>query len=261
MTGAERLLAAFASQKPLVTYLTAGDPDLGRTAELIEAVHAGGAGILELGVPFSDPSADGPPLQRAAERALASGTRLVDVLALARKAPLPTLLFGYLNPFLQYRSPADGARGLVALARDAAEAGIAGVLVVDLPPEEAGPLLAALRTYGLALIPLVTPVTPDERVRLAASNADAFLYYVSVTGVTGGALGDDRAALERVAAVRELAQKPLVVGFGVRTPADAARIGRVADGVVVGTALVALAHETGDPEAVRAAVAALRAAF
>lgn len=238
----DRLSAAFARRaaegsKVLVPYITAGDPDLDTTRDLVLAAARAGADIVELGVPFSDPSADGPVLQRAAERALAGDTHLGKVLSLAATVSptIPLILFGYLNPFLQY--------GFERLAADAARAGVSGLLVVDLPPEEAGPLLAALRPHGLALVPLITPVTPPERIALANENADAFAYYVSTTGVTGLTL----AAADgggRVSEVRSRLSCPLVVGFGVRTPEDAKRLAATADGVVVGSALVDLAFKT-----------------
>ncbi|MFT5432252.1 MAG: tryptophan synthase alpha chain [Myxococcota bacterium] len=243
--GRTGLRAAFAAaaadrRKVLVPYITAGDPDLGVTADLLDAVVAGGADIIELGVPFTDPSADGPVLQLAAERALLNPLSLGDLLGLVaafrKRHDTPLILFGYYNPFHKY--------GLEALARDAAAAGVDGVLCVDLPPEEAGPFVGALRGHGLCLIPLLTPVTPDDRILLAADLADGFGYYVSVTGVTGSKLGKRGPTAERVRAVRGLLGAPLVVGFGVRTPDDARAVGEGADGVVVGSALVQLAHES-----------------
>ena len=252
MTGLplDRLTAAFARRaregsRVLVPYITAGDPDIETTHQLVLAAARAGADIVELGVPFSDPSADGPVLQRAAERALAGGAHLGKVLALAAAVSpsIPLVLFGYLNPFLQY--------GFERLAKDAAAAGVSGLLGVDLPPEEAASLLAALRPHGLALVPLITPVTPPERIALASDNADAFAYYVSTTGVTGLTLATADSGA-RVSEVRGMLKCPLVVGFGVRTPGDAQRLGAAADGVVVGSALVDLAYRTAPTE--RAAV-------
>ena len=240
MTGIERLRAAFAQGKVLVPYITCGDPDLTVTAELLDALVDGGAGIIELGIPFSDPMADGPVLQLAAERALLNPFSMKAILELvaeySSRHTTPVILFGYYNPFFRY--------GLEALARDAAAAGACGVLCVDLPPEEAGPLHSALTSEGLALIPLITPVSGDDRIAAAKTICDAFGYYVSATGVTGLSLTGRTSITERVAAVREQLDRPLVVGFGVRTPEDAANLAQSADGVVVGSALVQLAHET-----------------
>ena len=260
MTGAERLRAAFEArtargERALVPYFTAGDPDLDTTRALLRAAVDASVDVIELGVPYSDPSADGPVLQAAAERALLGHVGLGDVIAAASTVAreVPVILFGYLNPFFQY--------GYDRLTRDAAAAGIAGVLVVDLPPEEAGPLLGALRAEGLALVPLVTPVTPDERLDLVAPLADGFVYYVSVTGVTGSSLGTAGPSADRLRAVRARLGRPIAVGFGVRTPEDARNVSEGADGVVVGSALVDLAFRTPAPEraaAVRAFLTELR---
>ena len=252
-TGIDRLAAAFAGGPILVPYLTAGDPDLETTAQLLDACADAGADIIELGVPFSDPMADGPVLQLAAERALRHPVDVGRILAVvAGFVRTPTILFGYYNPFLRY--------GLERLARDAAAAGVCGVLVVDLPPEEAGPLHAALTAQGLALVPLLTPTSDVGRIAQARTVASAFAYYVSITGVTGAALEDRGDVAHRVADVRAELGLPLVVGFGVRTPSDVAQLARTADGVVVGSALVDLAHRSdaaGRVDAVRGYVASL----
>jgi len=250
VTGVERLRAAFQSGKVLVPYLTCGDPDLSTTSQLLDALVDGGAGVIELGIPFSDPMADGPVLQLAAERALKNPFSMRAILQLvtdySSRHTTPLILFGYYNPFFRY--------GVEALARDAAAAGACGVLCVDLPPEEAGPLHSALSAEGLALIPLITPVSGSSRVDAARGICDAFGYYVSATGVTGLSLTGRTPIADRVAEVRKQLDRPLVVGFGVRTPADAKAMAQSADGVVVGSALVQLAHDTatGDrPAAVR----------
>ncbi len=245
-SGIERLQRVFAERtRPvLVPYITAGDPDLATTEQLLDALVAGGADIIELGVPFSDPMADGPVIQLAAERALQSPfgiDELLEVVARFRQRhDTPVILFGYYNPYFRY--------GHERLAAAAARAGVCGALCVDLPPEEAGPFHAALRTEGLALIPLLTPVSDGGRVDAARAICDAFGYYVSVTGVTGLSLEGRGSIAERVAEVRGQLDRPLVVGFGVRTPEDAARMAQGADGVVVGTALVDLAHRTAAAE-------------
>ena len=247
-TGVERLRESFArnrtaGRKVLVPYLTCGDPDMGTTLDLLGALVEGGADIIELGVPFSDPMADGPVIQQASERALEHPFSMDAILDLVARFTAvhdtPLILFGYYNPFFRY--------GEERLAARLAEVGGCGVLCVDLPPEEAGPMVQALRSHGLAFVPLVTPVSDDGRIDAARSVCDAFGYYVSVTGVTGVSLVGRGPAAGRVRDVRSRLDRPLVVGFGVRTPADAARLGEGADGVVVGSALVQLAHDTPLP--------------
>ena len=242
----------------LIVYLCAGDPDLDTTAELLLACAAAGADVIELGMPFSDPTADGPVIQRASERALRSGTTLRGVLALVERvrkhSQVAIALFGYYNPILAF--------GEAALAKAAKQAGVDGVMVVDLPPEQAEPLLSVLRPHGLSFIPFVAPTTPDARVQRIAAAADAFLYYVALTGVTGAAADLDQAT-RRAARIRELTGLPVAVGFGVKTAADATTAAR-ADGVVVGSALCSIIERTARPElvpAVRAFVAELRAAM
>lgn len=249
MNGISRLKHVFAAakqegRKVIVPYVTAGDPDLQTTRALLDAVAEGGADIIELGIPFSDPTADGPTLQRAALRALRGGFSFTDTLDMladfTKHNDTPVILFGYSNPFYQY--------GYERLAEQLAQIGACGVLCVDLPPEEVEPLLSPLRQHGLAFVPLLTPVSGADRIALAKSTADAFGYYVSVTGVTGSALGNRGPTAERIADVRAALERPMVVGFGVRTPEDARRLSKSADGVVVGSALVELAHTTPAPE-------------
>ncbi|GMV44347.1 MAG: tryptophan synthase alpha chain [Myxococcales bacterium] len=228
----------------LIPYLTAGDPDPGATAHLLEALAEAGADLIELGVPFSDPMADGPVIQRAAERALRHGISLDDILDLVATFRLrhdtPVILFGYYNPFHHYGDQ---------LARRCAEAGVDGLLVVDLPPEEAGPLRASLAAQGLDLISLLTPTSGDDRVDAVQRVAGGFVYYVSLTGVTGAALGDTTDLGARVTALRARLGLPVAVGFGIATPEQAAAVGAHADGVVVGSALVRLIEtHGGDPE-------------
>lgn len=259
MTGIERLRAAFAGgRRALVPYLTAGDPDLETTSALLEAVARGGADIIELGVPFSDPMADGPVLQKAAERALQQPFSLDAILCVAARfgGSAPIVLFGYYNPFFRY--------GHERLAAAAEAAGVAGILCVDLPPEEAGPLHDALAARGLALVPLVTPTSDAARLGKARAVASAFAYYVTLTGVTGAALDAPDTVAARVREVRAAMGLPVVVGFGVRTPEDARRVSEGADGVVVGSALVELCHRTpaeGRAAAAEGYVASLKAAL
>lgn len=266
--GIKRLRDAFEKAErekraALVVYLCAGDPDLTITSELIVAAAESGADIVEIGVPFSDPIADGISIQRASERALASGTTLsgvLDAVAEARKrTDVGFVLFGYLNPILSY--------GEEALARDASKAGIDGLLVVDVPPEAAEPLLESLRNHDLAFVPLVAPTTTSARLAMAAKLADAFIYYVSLTGVTGAKSLNTSLVSSRLQTLRKSVQRPVAVGFGVKTPADVAHLARDADGVVVGSAFVDAVHEaylTGNRvsaiAAARKMVEALRAA-
>ncbi len=251
------------NEAALVTYVTAGDPDLAGTRAILGALGRGGADVVELGMPFSDPSADGPVIQRASQRALAAGTRFDEVLALVRDlragrvdgapAELPVVLFGYLNPLLS-----RGDR----LADELASAGIDGVLVVDLPPEEAGELGASLAAAGIDLIRLLAPTTPEARIRRVGEGASGFLYYVSMTGVTGAQLDHASDLAPRVETVRSLTGLPVGVGFGIAGAKQAGEVAAFADGVVVGSAIVRLVEAGGaasGPE-VEAFVASLKAA-
>jgi tryptophan synthase alpha chain len=236
MSRLTELFASVRSQQraALVSYFCAGDPDPETTVEVAVAAAEEGADILELGMPFSDPAADGVAIQRASERALKNGMTLRKTLEVARairaRSAIPIVLFGYYNPILAY--------GEEALCRDAAAAGIDALLVVDLPPEEVEPLRTPANRAGLAFVPLVAPTSSPSRIDLAASVADSFIYYVSLTGVTGAASADFAQAAQRARQVKERTHKPVVVGFGVNTGADVKQLARVADGVVVGSALV-----------------------
>jgi len=236
----------------LVAYFCAGDPDPETTVEVAVAAAEEGADILELGMPFSDPAADGVAIQRASERALKKGMTLRRTLEVAKairaRSTIPIVLFGYYNPILAY--------GEEALCRDAAAAGIDALLVVDLPPEEVEPLRTPANRAGLAFVPLIAPTSSLPRIDLAASVADSFIYYVSLTGVTGAASANFAEAAQRAHQVKERTKKPVVVGFGVNTGKDVAQLARFADGVVVGSALVK-AVESGAERA--AAIANVRA--
>lgn len=220
----------------LVCYVMAGDPTLEATEELLRVVDDAGAGVLELGVPFSDPIADGPVLQAAATRALLGHTTLLKTLDLAArlrgKLRAPLVAMGYLNPFLNL--------GLERFAREASAAGLSGAIVPDLPPEEAGELRTALAAHDLSLIPLVAPTTEGERLKRIAREATGFIYTVSVTGVTGARAKFPEELSARLAELRALARVPVAVGFGVARPEQARALARLADGVVVGSALVQL---------------------
>jgi tryptophan synthase alpha chain len=244
----------------LVPYFTAGDPDLGTTRDLVRAAVAEGADAIEIGVPFSDPMADGPVLQRSAARALAAGTTLPRVLELVAdlrsEITQPLVLFGYYNPFFRY--------GVDRIGTDAAAAGADGFLCVDLPPEEAGELRAAATAAGLDLIALLAPTTPPARVRTIASNASGFLYFVSVLGTTGARAELPRELPGLVRRVRAVTDLPVGVGFGVSREEQAAWLAGFADAVIVGSALSRLVEEgdaRGAPSRVATFVGGLRRAM
>jgi tryptophan synthase alpha chain len=230
-----------AKQVGLVTYVTAGDPTLARTAEILVALEASGADLFEVGVPFSDPLADGPVIQRASERALASGTTLRRTLAMIRdvrpKIAAPIVLFTYANPILRM--------GEAAFVRAATDAGVDGVLMLDLPVEEAGSFREQLVEAGLDPIFLLSPTTTDERIEASASMGRGFLYVISRLGVTGARTEVATDAESLVKRVRSHSSLPLALGFGISSPAHVAEVGRWADAVVVGSALVSVIAEHG----------------
>ncbi len=229
-----------------IPYLTAGDPDLATTGRLLEALTLGGADIIELGVPFSDPIADGPVNQRAATRALASGTTLSGILELVagcrESLGVPVVLFTYFNPIL--------ARGVESFAEQAAASGVDGVLCVDLPPEEAaGELSPALRAAGVAPVFLLAPTSTRAREKAVAAASSGFVYYVSRTGVTGTREELAPELMRDVKRLRRRLKLPLAVGFGISTPDQVQAVGKVADGVVVGSALVRIVEQrAGDAD-------------
>jgi tryptophan synthase alpha chain len=222
-----------------VPFIMAGDPDLATTLDLMRVACAAGADLIELGVPFSDPMADGPVLQRSAERALAAGTMLPGVLETVARfradSDVPVILFGYANPFLRY--------GLERLACDGAKSGADGVLCVDMPPEEADELKVATDRAGLDLIFLVAPTTDRTRLQRVLAHACGFVYCVSITGVTGAAAPVAVEVSAMVRAVKARTELPVGVGFGIRDPAQAAEVARIADAVVVGSAVMRLVEE------------------
>ena len=226
-------------RKAFVGYLTAGDPDIEASERNLRTVLAEGVDILELGVPFSDPTADGPAIQHAAHRALEAGATLESVLELVRRlrrhSNAPIVLFGYANPFFRY--------GYARLAADAAKAGADGFLVVDLPFEEAGEFRQCLAPLGQVLVQLVAPTTTPERMRRLLKDARGFVYYVTVTGVTGQRRGLPEDLGRNLAAIRRLSDLPVVIGFGIGDGAQAAAAARHADGIVVGSALVSAAAQ------------------
>ena len=226
-------------EKALIVYVTAGDPSLRVTKELILGLENAGVDILEIGVPFSDPTADGPVIQEASQRALEAGTTLQGVLDLVADvrgtSPIPIVLFGYYNPIFAY--------GAKKFAQAAKKAGVDGVLVVDLPPEEAQELRVYTDVAGIDFILLVAPTTGMERLRQIVVDATGFLYYISITGVTGTAAPKIDNIKKEVEKIRKIIKLPLAVGFGISNPKQASEIARFADGVVIGSAVVRLIDE------------------
>jgi tryptophan synthase alpha chain len=239
-----RIGARFARQRAegrpvFVAFLTAGDPSLDHTVEAALALDRAGADVLELGVPFSDPLADGPVIQRSSERALARGVTLPGVLGAVRRirerSELPLLLFSYYNPLLQY--------GIARLARDAKAAGVDGALVTDLPPEEAEEWIAQARAADLDTVFLASPTSPPERLKRVAEASRGFVYAVSRTGVTGERQALSKDASPLVERLRALTDVPVALGFGLSTPEQVREAAAIADGVVVGSALVRFLEE------------------
>jgi tryptophan synthase alpha chain len=243
----------------LVIYLTFGDPDAETSVDLAVVAAEAGADVIELGVPFSDPNADGPVIQRAMERALAKGAGLGTALEAAAqiraRSAVPLVLFGYYNPIV--------IRGAERFAKDAAAAGIDAVLTVDLPLDEAAEIAGPLAARGVGVVPLVAPTTTASRLSRLAPLDPPFVYYISMTGITGAAFTGSAGLADRVAAIRAASAAPVCVGFGIKTAAAAAAVARVADGVVVGSAVVQAIENAGSPkaavDAVRHLVADLRA--
>lgn len=257
-------MARLAAQrrKALVPFVTAGDPSPAATVPVLHALVAAGADLLELGVPFSDPMADGPVIQRSSERALGRGTGTAQVLEFVREFrhiddETPVVLMGYLNPV--------EIRGAQAYARTAAEAGVDGLLLVDLPPEEAASTRAAFNAQGLELISLAAPTTSATRLPGLAAAAQGYLYYVSFAGVTGAQLSDVDGVAAMVGELRKHARVPVLVGFGIKDAASATAVAGCADGVVVGSALVERLSRADSPEdaaeTARAFLAPIRAAL
>ncbi|OPY58919.1 MAG: Tryptophan synthase alpha chain [Pelotomaculum sp. PtaU1.Bin035] len=240
----------FAGKKGLITYITAGDPDLSGTVDLALRMDAAGADIIELGVPFSDPLADGSVIQQASGRALAAGTTLAKILEavieIKRNCRAPLILMGYYNPFLQY--------GLERLTAKASSAGISGLIVPDLPLEESVPLMRLASKAGLDIVPLVSPVTTDRRIKGIAAKAQGFVYCVSVTGVTGvrKEIGTEIESFTN--RVRHYTSLPLAIGFGIADPDQAARMSRYCDAVVVGSAIVKIIADNGNTRSAGPAV-------
>ncbi len=244
MAGSNRIDRAFAGLKArkeagLIPFLTAGDPDLGVTRQLVEAACRAGADLIELGMPFSDPTADGPVIQRSSARAIERGVSLPAIFEMVgevrKSTDVPIVLFGYYNPIFHY--------GPERFARDASAAGVDGVLVVDLPPEEADELYLPAQAAGLKMVFLLAPTSDAQRVRVVMKKAGGFVYFVSMTGVTGSKDIDTSEVCEMVTGLRQKCRLPIGVGFGITTPKDAAAVASFADAVVVGSAIVRIVEE------------------
>jgi tryptophan synthase alpha chain len=246
-TRIDRRFAALKEQgrKGLVTFVTAGDPDYGTSREILLGLPGAGADVIELGMPFSDPMADGPAIQASSLRALKAGQTLRRTLELvrafrAKDQDTPIVLMGYYNPI--YVDPSE------RFLDDAATAGVDGLIVVDVPPEADAELCLPARAHGLNFIRLTTPTTDERRLPAVLANTSGFLYYVSITGITGAAAPEVKAVHSHVARIRKSTQLPVAVGFGIRTPAQAKEIAAVADAVVVGSALVETIRNTLGPK-------------
>src|SRR6185369_15503610 len=225
-----------ANRKALITFITAGDPDLSLTERIVPEIATAGADIIELGVPFSDPMADGPTIQLSSERALSSGTTLAAILDsvrnVRRSSDIPIILMGYLNPIHAY--------GYERFCRDAAQAGVDGVLLVDMPPEESEVFLRSAGDHGVNVIFLLTPTSDASRIDTVNRLGRGFIYYVTVTGVTGARQEISDSLASELARVKKKVTLPIMAGFGISTPEQAASVATLADGVVVGSAIVKL---------------------
>ncbi len=221
-------------QKALIPFVSAGDPNLATTRELVLEMERQGADIIELGVPFSDPIADGPTIQKASQRALLAGVTLKKILDLVkqirRQSQIPLVLMSYYNPIFKY--------GEGQFIEDAVQAGVDGLIVPDLPPEEAGSLLLAARDTPLDIIFLLAPTSTPERIALVSKVSRGFIYYVSLTGITGAEGAVVEQIKNKLAQIRRVSKKPVAVGFGISTPQQAARIAAQASGVIVGSAII-----------------------
>lgn len=227
------------NEKALITYIMAGDPDIDTTESLISAVEKAGADIIELGVPFSDPIADGPTIQRASDRALKAKTTLKKVMSLVKKVrkkvAVPIIVMTYYNIILQY--------GLKRFADDAVRSGIDGAIIPDLPPEESSEFVGYAREAGLDTVFLLAPTSTEERIKKVTSVSSGFVYYVSMTGITGARLTNFNEIKDKVSEIQSYTDLPVAVGFGISRPEEARKISRWADGVIVGSALVRLIED------------------
>jgi tryptophan synthase alpha chain len=237
------------NKKAFIPYIMAGDPNLQKTEEHVMLLTECGADIIELGVPFSDPLADGPTIQRAAERALKAGVTLKKIIPFVKKlrqhTQIPIVLMTYYNPVFKY--------GEDAFIKDSVNAGIDGVIIPDLPPEEGEDFIKLSRETDLSTIFLIAPTSTKDRIKLAVSSSSGFVYYVSITGITGSRLAFGETFKSHIASVKKSTNKPIAVGFGVSTPEDAKMVSQIADGVIVGSAIVKkfYEHPTGAKEFIK----------
>lgn len=242
------------NKKAFIPYIMAGDPSVEKTKELVLVLEECGADIIELGVPFTDPLADGPTIQRAAERALKGGVTLKGVLALVKdlrtKTRVPLVLMTYYNPVFKY--------GEERFVKDAKDAGVDGVIIPDLPPDEAGELIKTAKKAGLATIFLLAPTSTEDRIKKVAAAARGFIYYVSMTGITGAQILLDGSIGKSINNIRSITDKPVAVGFGISTPEEARAVSGISDGVIVGSAIVRKIQEA--PEGLRDFILQLREA-
>jgi tryptophan synthase alpha chain len=241
--------------RAFISYIMAGHPNLRRTVELIGILEECGADIIELGVPFSDPLADGPTIQKAAQEALLEGVTVGRVLELVsdlrKNTQIPIVLMTYYNLIFRY--------GEERFMQDAPAAGVDGLIVPDLPPEEAGELIRRARTKAFDTIFLLAPTSTEERIKRISRASSGFIYYVSITGITGAKLSMDPAIESHISRIRSVSKKPVAVGFGISTPEEAATVSRFADGVIIGSAIV---KRAGDPDdELRAYLTSLRRAI
>jgi tryptophan synthase alpha chain len=229
-------------RKAFIPYIMAGDPDLERTREIVRLFEECGADIIELGVPFSDPLADGPTIQQASERALRNGVTLRNVIALVKglgqAIRIPIVLMTYYNPVFKY--------GIKDFISDAREAGVDGVIIPDLPPDEATEFIVLSKKARLNTIFLLAPTSTEKRIKKVARASSGFIYYVSITGITGAELLLDGSMEMLISNIRKYTKKPIAVGFGVSTPEEAAAVSRISDGVIVGSAIVKRIHNDSD---------------
>lgn len=236
-------------KKAFIPYIMAGDPSLERTKDIVRLFEECGADIVELGVPFSDPLADGPTIQRASERALKNGVTLRKVISLVselrrgekdlrQKTQIPLVLMTYFNPVFKY--------GIDNFIKDAKDAGVDGMIVPDLPPDEAEDFIQQSRKAAIDTIFLLAPTSTEDRIKKVAKASSGFIYYVSITGITGASLLLDGSMEELILKIRKYTDRPIAVGFGVSTPMEASAVARVSDGVIIGSAIVKRLHETPD---------------
>lgn len=242
-------------RKAFIPYIMAGDPDLEKTKEVILTFEDVGADVVELGIPFTDPLADGPTIQRAAERSLRAGVTLRKVIGFVREirqlTHIPIVLMTYYNPVFKY--------GEERLVREAVDSGVDGLIIPDLPPDEAGGLIKLSRKAGISTIFLLAPTSTEDRIRKVARASTGFIYYVSITGITGARLEINESLADSIKNIRAITDKPLCIGFGVSNPEEASRMSDIADGVIVGSAIVKILHES--PERLEGFVRELRKAI